>query len=344
MWRKATCATVAPAVCVEKKEKKKLMFLSNEITALLRRGAADPAATDRSASDDLSDETTVSSQRTCDVCYVLFLEAGDQDDPTWGWGEWAIDRAIRIFSPTPTIAHVELLVPPIPDSAGGKVHFATYLGASGANWQNNPDDKTDEGVDYYLVANGVNWRCLPVFASDISNSIRVACDANIHSPYSLSMYPTSAQPLRKLAWIWRDEPKHMGHCATITSRVLKEAGAGYALPHSSAWYSPGSLYHAINASLSTRLDKRERSSLNTVEPEVCSETIEALLRGPLSYQVVRGLGDAKCVDAIRALTMRVVAAAEKSEEDPVGARVAQKELASALLRWALLRVDAAKTD
>lgn len=316
------------------------MFLSNEITALLRRGAADPVATDGSASEEgPSEETTESSQRSCDVSYVLFLEAGE-DDPTWGWAEWAIDRAIRVFSPTPTIAHVELLVPPIPDSAGGKVHFATYLGASGANWQNKADDKTDEGVDYYLVANGVNWRCLPVFASDISASIRAAADANVHAPYSLGMYPTSAPPFNKLAWIWRDEPKHMGHCATITSRVLKEAGAGYALPHSSAWYSPGSLYHAINASLSTRLDKRERSSLNTVEPEVSSETIEALLRGPLSYQVVRGLGDAKCVDAIRALTMRVVEAAERYEEDPVGARVAQKELASALLRWALLRVDA----
>ena len=52
----------------------------------------------------------------------------------------------------------------------------------------------------------------------------------------------------------------MGHCATITTRVLKEAGAGYGLPHASAWYCPSSLYNALNVSLSARLNDHERSN------------------------------------------------------------------------------------
>ena len=84
--------------------------------------------------------------------------------------------------------------------------------------------------------------------------------------------------------------------------------------------------------------------MNTVEPEVCQQTIESLLRGQLSYKTVRDLGDARCVDAIRALTMRVVAAADRVEEDPNTARVAQKELASAVLRWVLLRADPSCPD
>ena len=136
----------------------------------------------------------------------------------------------------------------------------------------------------------------------------------------------------------------MGHCATITTRVLKEAGAGYALPHASAWYCPSSLYNALNTSLGDRLDAEERASLGSVEPEVCQATIETLLRGPLSYKAVRDLGDAKCVDAIRALTLRVCAAADTAAETTTASRVAQKELAGALLRWVLLRADPACPD
>jgi len=332
---------------------------SDEITALLRSkpttsyedGVADSVS-------EASSNTTAgvpgipgvpmppepsSVRRSCDVGYVIFLEPPDEDNPGWSTVEWLADRAIRMFSPTPTMAHVELVIPPIPDSDGGKVHFATYLGAAGANWQNSAEQRA-EGIEFYLVANGARWRCIPVFAPAVADSLRSACDANLHAPYSIGMYPTSARPLRKLAWLWGDAPKHMGHCATITTRVLKEAGAGYALPHASAWYCPSSLYTALNTSLSTRLDENERSNLNTVEPEVCQQTIESLLRGQLSYKTVRDLGDARCVDAIRALTMRVVAAADRVEEDPNTARVAQKELASAVLRWVLLRADPSYPD
>lgn len=331
-----------------------LNLRSDEITALLR---SRPTTGSEDASSDDAPEAvpsqavptgvppidTSSVRRSCDVGYVLFLEPADEDDPRWSWPEWIADRAIKAFSPTPTMAHVELIVPPIPDSGGGKVHFATYLGAAGANWQNKSDARA-EGIEFYLVTNGAKWRCLPVFAPAVADTLRAACDSNLHAPYSIGMYPTSARPLRKLAWMWADDPKHKGHCATITTRVLKEAGAGYALPNSSAWYCPSSLYTALSSTLSSRLDEREREGLGTVEPETCQQTIESLLRGPLSYKSVRDLGDAKCVDAVRALTLRVVSTADNMDENPMAARTAQKELASAVLRWVLLRSDPSCPD
>lgn len=329
------------------------MLKSDEITALLRRGAtlapeapgeqnetlaSAVTAAQGEASSSVAAAEPTSIRNTCDVGYVLFLEPSETDDPKWTTAELVVDRLIRWFSPTPTMMHTELIVPPIPDSGGGKVHFATYLGAAGANWQNQSDARPD-GIDFYLVANGHRWRCIPVFAPAVADTLRQACDDNLHAEYSLGMYPTSAKPLRNVAWLWGDSAGHKGHCATLTARVLKEAGAGYALSECSAYYSPATLYTALSSSLSNRLDERERENLQTVEPEACQQTIETLLRGKLAYKTVRGLGDGKCIDAIRALTMRVVATSDTAEQNPVAARTAQKELATALLRWVLLRAD-----
>ena len=284
-------------------------------------------------------EPTICS--SCDVSYVMFLEPVIRDNPNWSWTEWVADRAIRIFSPDPTMAHVELVVPPIPNSAGGKVHFATYLGAAGANWQNRSIH--DEGIEFYLVENGTRWRAIPVFAPSVAESMRHACDANLHAPYSIGMYATSARPLRGFSWMYTDEPKHMGHCATITSRILKEAGVGSILTHNSAWYCPSSLYNTLSRSLGSRLDETERAAMSSARPEACRETVDALLHGPLSYATVRDLGDAKCVDAVRALTLNVCNASSTGINSDA-ARTSQKELASALLRWVLLRYDKTVPD
>jgi len=302
---------------------------SKELKNLLRNQQL-PKQQEHCNSNNIVDS---SLKPTCDVGFVLFLEPTEKDDPNWTNMEYIADRVIRTFSPRPTMSHVELVVPPIPDSGGGRVHFATYLGAEGADWQNRLDRRS-EGIDFYLISNGSRWRCIPVFAPNVAESLRNACDSNIHSPYSLSMYPTSARPLRHFAWIWSDTPKHMGHCATITSRVLKQAGAGYALSRPSPWYCPSSLYSELKNSLPKRLDERERASLDTTDLESCLEAIELLVRGQLSVEVVRNLGDSRCIDAIRVLTMRVVETSTTENH-----RIAQKELASAVLRWVLLRSD-----
>ena len=123
--------------------------------------------------------------------------------------------------------------------------------------------------------------------------------------------------------------------AVIAARALKQAGLGSALPHHSAWYSPSSLYNHLSEAVAAPLGERERAGLTSIAPLDCQATIDTLLRAPMSYATVRGLGDTKCTDAVRALTMRVCTTAEAG--DATASRIAQKQLASALLRWVLLR-------
>ena len=279
----------------------------------------------------------------CDVSYALFLEPADSHDHMTRF-EYAIDQTIRFFSPAPGMVHVELVVPPIPHSDGGKIHFATYYGSHGANWQNR-NDETSEGLDFYLLLNGAKWRAVPVFGADMANRLRDACDTNVNSAYALSMYPTSARPLRAFAWLWGDSPGHKGHCATLTSRTLRAAGVR-GLVQPSAWYCPSSLFTTLTSHIGLAgggvqepgglrgVSAAERASLESVDVDTCNATIEALLHAPLSHTAVRELGDAKCVDAIRHLTGRVV---DTVGGDPMVARAAQKELATALLKWVLLR-------
>jgi hypothetical protein len=305
------------------------MMRNDEITAVLRRIAV--SETDENARGD-----SAADRASCDVVYVLFLEPRENGEPvSTSIFERLTDAAIKRFSPTPTISHCEIALPPIPDSASGHVNFATYVGHH-AGWQNVQSKA--EGVDFYLINNGSRWRALPVFGRDITNAVRSACEANVGAPYSLAQYPTSTWLGRGLAWLWDDRPRHGGHCATITARVLKAAGVSTAaLEHPSAWYSPGSLYHALHATVGGPLEASEHGGLRTVDPQTCAEAIETLLLKPLSYAAVRALGDAACIDAVRTLTAQVCAASERC--DPAEGRRAQKRLGTALLRWMLLRED-----
>lgn len=303
------------------------VFRNDEITALLRAKAAQ--------TDEGELEGSAALKTSCDVSYAIFLEPREEADPAWSTVEWLADEAIRKFSPSPVLAHCELITPPIPNSSGGRVHFATYLGRGGADWQNMRSK--DDGISFYLIDNGCRWRALPIFGPNAAQAVREAAQNNLHAPYSVSMYATSAKPFRALANLWGDQPGHMGHCATITSRVLKEAGIGGGLHHCSAWYSPSSLYNDLQASVGAPLADGERKALATVTPAKCEATINTLLHAPMSYGTVRELGDTACIDAVRALTLKVCATAESG--DPVAARIAQKQLGTALLRWVLLRED-----
>ena len=306
-----------------------VLLRNDEITALLRRNAVE-------ATDEPDCGGSAAVRPSCDVAYVLFLEPREDGEPvSAGVFERLTDAAIKRFSPTPAISHCELALPPIPDSAAGHVHFATYVGHH-AGWQNLQNH--EEGIDFYLISNGSRWRALPVFGPGAVDAMRAACEANVDAPYSLAQYPTSTWLGRGLAWLWDDRPRHSGHCATITARVLKAAGVGAAaLEHPSAWYSPGSLYHALHAAVGEPLEATERAGWRTVEPRACAEAIDTLLLKPMSYDTVRTLGDAACIDAVRALTLQVCAASD--QHDPAEARRAQKRLGTALLRWMLLRED-----
>lgn len=286
---------------------------------------------------------------SCDIGFVMFMEDTSVPNESWTLAQWIADKVITTFAPSPSnVVHCELLVPPVPDSSNSRVHFATYLGAEGANWQSCGSLRA-LGVDWYLIENGARWRALPVFGTNCANALREAAERNVHAPYSLCMYATSARPLRTLSWLWSEVAGHKGHCATVTTRVLKEAGVDAVLTHPSAWYAPSSLLTSLlnNMASIQSVDPDVHKSLATTDAVACEEAICALLHAPLSYDSVRQLGDNRCIDAIRELTRRVVVAAGAAggcTNADTGGRAAQKDLGKALLRWVLLRKDPSCPD
>ena len=197
---------------------------NQEIAALLRK---------REFRGDWSGDGEVGSS-SCDVVYMLFLEPSSRGEALDGI-EGIADTMVRMFSPgSEPIVHCEILVPPIPSSHEGRINFATYLGQR-AEWQKCT---LEDGVNYYLVQNGERWRAVPVFAPHAASAVRVAADANVGAPYSIRRYVTSARPLRRFAWMLSDSPCAPGHCATLSARVLKQAGVADVLRHHSAWCAP----------------------------------------------------------------------------------------------------------
>ena len=87
--------------------------------------------------------------------------------------------------------HCELLIPPVPHDEGDRTQFATYYGHHSA-WQSDHID----GLGYYLIEHGHNWRALPVFAENAAERLRDEASKEIGVPYSLARYATSAFPLR----------------------------------------------------------------------------------------------------------------------------------------------------
>lgn len=269
-----------------------------------------------------------------DIAFVMFLEPPDHVDPNTTIGERVIDNLIQKFSQKPTMVHVEIVMPPFLESNAKKVHFATYLG-SHADYQNEYD--AISGVDFYLIRNGQRWRCLPVFGKDAISRLRTACDANVGSPYSLMKYPTSSHYFRNYSWIWSDKAMSSGHCATLTARVLRQAGIKCGISHRPPWYSPSSLYASIQEDVTMRLSETEISNLYTYDTEECEQSIESILRGPLSARTMQQLGRDKCIDAIRHLTNRVLTISRPSSSATYAEQhLAERELADAVFKWSLL--------
>ena len=72
-----------------------------------------------------------------------------------------------------------------------------------------------------------------------------------------------------------------------------------------------------------------------VDAPLAPETLEHLLRAPETAETVAALGDAACAASVRALTLRVCS--ELQGGDAVSNALAQRQLATALLRWTILR-------
>lgn len=267
---------------------------------------------------------------TCDVVFALFLEPRPEPDPRWTTAEYAIDAAVRLFQPSPALAHCELLVPPVPFDEGLRTQFATYFGRQ-SGWQT---DKSD-GFDYYLVQNANRWRAVPIFSMNAAANVRSECDMELGVHYSLAKYLSATPPFRYFAGILSDKRRTPAHCATLTARVLKNALVADASPtRPSAWYGPTTLYHELCGTANWRGARMGASDYTGMPAETASH-VEQLLRGVMSSETIYEVGDEGCMEAVRALTMRVCNTL--GQGDSMSQRLTQQQLATALLRWVILR-------
>lgn len=263
-----------------------------------------------------------------DAAFLLFLEpASEEVEAKQSVPLRLLDCAIRTFQGHPKLMHVEILLPPS-KSEQHLLHFATYLGSK-SGWQLGHDDN----VDYYLRGeNAGRWRAVPVFGVDAVARIRRECELERGVPYSLARYATSVYPFRALSGLLPAERQTPAHCATLTARILKHAlGDGAPTPEASNFYGPSSLYvataaHAAAVSASWPVDAADPATATSVEQ---------LLRSKETAETVAAVGDAGCAASVRALTLRVCS--ELQGGDTVSIALAQRQLATALLRWTILR-------
>lgn len=258
-----------------------------------------------------------------DVVFAMFLEP---HDPAAGSSPPSIfDRLVSYvvnnLQQSPVMVHVELVVPCAPGS-GQPVNFATYIGDHSA-WRS---DKA-ANASYYLGTTAGKWRAVPVFGKHAARLVREACDGSCDVKYSLFRYVTAAWGVRKLAAAVPDGPRQPAHCATLTARMLRN-GISHSLRHPSAWYGPASLYGELETALQHQQVVPETTQMGDIATHV-----DKLLRH--RDDDVRHMSDDDFVSAIRALTLK--ASAASAEEDAAMRVLSQKQLATALFRWSILR-------
>ena len=281
--------------------------------------------------------------RAWTLAYVLFLEFGPRNDAET-FAERMTWRIVQQFETpaviAPQIAHCELLVPPVPHSAGGRVHFGTYMGSSGAKWQNRTLDERDDGINFYLVHNGARWRALPVVLEGTLDDMRRVADRSVGAPYSIAMYATSAPYLRRLSFVWPNASQSPGHCAVITARILSASNVVHKPRHAAAWYSPASLYNDLYTSIGNHTSPHihDHDALLNVDLSKALPAVAALLHGPLQQSAHNAnVDDNACRAAVSLLSHTVFTTS--MQPDVEKARIAQMELATELLKWVLIRTE-----
>ena len=266
----------------------------------------------------------------CDVVYALFLEPKERREGRFSSWESALETAIEMLQPSPALLHCELLIPPIPRDEGHRTSFATYVGRK-SGWQT---DKLD-GCGYYLIENIGRWRAVPVFKNKAAIRLRSECDNELGVDYSMSKYITALAPFRWTSALLSDDRRSPAHCATLTARVLRNS-AVHTLAKPSASYGPSTLYQELVAAATSKASSVGAARWEGV-PSGVEENLEQLLRGVMSQETVANVGDEGCNQVVHALTMRACNAL--LEGDASMERLSQQQLATALLRWTVLRED-----
>jgi hypothetical protein len=96
------------------------------------------------------------------------------------------------------------------------------------------------------------------------------------------------------------------------------------------------LYRELVSSATSKASSVGAESWTGVPAEVEGD-LDQLLRGVMSQETVASVGDEGCNNVVRALTMRACNAL--IECDASMQRLTQQQLATALLRWSLLREE-----
>lgn len=243
--------------------------------------------------------------------------------PTADWtiGQTVLDAVVRTFQPSPEIVHCELLLPSSSDPSA-KRHFASYIGKTG-RWY---DDDAGQH-DFYLGTNAQFWRAIPITLPKGTAAARDECDRHVETPYSLLRYAFSAPPLRAFAGLLPDRALAPAHCATLSARILQTQ---LPLAHSAAWYGPSTLSLEMSTGAIAKGTAAALSSSNSTDDAV-ARTVETLARG--SDAAIAKLVHTDCASAVRHLAARV--ASRFDSDDAAGEAIAQRQLATALLRWSL---------
>ena len=250
-----------------------------------------------------------------DVVFALFLECREDATPGASVAENALSTLIRLMQPMPSMAHVEILIA----DCKGDPHFATYIGRKagwGVSFGENP-------AEFYMKVNAGLWRAVPIVSKNAAARVRAECGWHVDTPYSLARYVCSVPPLRSLAGLLKDGVGDPAHCAALTARCLKRAvGRSSPIKHSSPWYGPSTLW------LQLTHQSHSQASHDNGASETTLMYTETLLHG--KNESIKELNKAEKNEALLHLTNKTLHAARGS--DAVGVKLAQKQLATALLR------------
>ena len=267
-------------------------------------------------------------QEAGNVVYALFLEPNNKRQCKLSSWDSVLETAIETFQPNPALMHCELLVPPVPNDDEDRISFATYIGRK-SGWQT---DKADS-LNYYLIENIDRWRAVPIFDLNAANRVRLECDNEIGVEYSMIRYLTAFAPLRWTSRLVADTRRSPAHCATLAARVLKNSDV-HKLASPTASYGPSRLYNELVATATQKACSTE-SECYTKASEKVECNLEMLLRGVMSNETIAEIGDEGCNEVVKYLTYRTCSAL--FESDGSMQRMLQKQLATALLRWSILR-------
>ena len=271
----------------------------------------------------------------CDVVYALFLEPKERREKRFSSWESALETAIEMLQPSPALLHCEILIPPIPREEGQRTSFSTYVGRK-SGWQT---DKID-GCSYYLLENIGRWRAVPVFKNKAAARLRSECDNELGVDYSMTRYITALAPFRWTSSFLSNARRSPAHCATLTARVLSNS-AVHTLAKPSASYGPSTLYKELVAAATSKASSVGAAGWDGV-PLGVEDNLDQLLRGVMSQETVENVGDQGCNEVVHALTMRACHAL--LEGDASMERLTQQQLATALLRWTVLREEPPRTS